>query len=466
MAQYFYDQQIRRFVLQFIRYFSQYQVEYGRDANNNPIYLTVPVRYADTNRAVSSILTNNSENSLRNVPLMVAYIDALKYERDRIQDPTFTEKRTIRERALDLNTGEYKTYQKNMFTVERIMPVPYKLTMKLDIVTSSIEQKLQLLEQIGVMFNPSMEIQSTDSYLDWTSLSVLTLTDINFTSRTIPVGADDPIDVATLTFDIPIWLSPPAKIKKLNAVTGVVASIFDAHGNLAQAIEDQYELLGKRQWFTPSGYNAIVANGQVILSKQPKSGTNTDLDIPEPVNTPVPWRGVVNYIGEMTNGVSQMAFVNEDTGNVVIGTISYHPTDESIMLFTVDSSTIPSNTLTALNNIIDPQKVAPGKGLPAAAAGQRYLLVNSNIGNAANSANNNPIAWRNANNSPVLASANDIIQYNGSTWSVVFDSSSANENTVEYVTNSYTGIQYKWLSGKWQKSWEGLYLEGLWLIII
>ena len=34
--QYFYDSQIRKFILQFIRYFSGFQVEYGKDANGNP----------------------------------------------------------------------------------------------------------------------------------------------------------------------------------------------------------------------------------------------------------------------------------------------------------------------------------------------------------------------------------------------------------------------------------------------
>ena len=183
MAQYFYDGQIRRFILQFIRYFADFQVEYGKDANDNPIYLTVPVRYADTNRAGSAILRNNSENTMNNVPMMVTYIDNLTYYRPNIQNPTYTEQKSIRERAVDPQTGELKTYQKNVLTVERMMPVPYKLDLKLDIYTSNIEQKLQLLEQIAPMFNPSMEIQSSDAFLEWSSLSAITLTSTNFSSR-------------------------------------------------------------------------------------------------------------------------------------------------------------------------------------------------------------------------------------------------------------------------------------------
>ena len=464
MAQYFYDAQIRRFILQFIRYFADYQVEFGKDANGNPIYLTVPIRYADTNRAASSILKGNSENTLQNVPMMVVYIDKLNYHRQHIQDPTFIEKRSIRERATDPLTGELKTYQKNALTIERIMPVPYKLDLKLDIYTSNIEQKLQLLEQIAVLFNPSLEIQSTENYLDWTSLSWIMLTDVNFSSRTIPVGTDDPIDIATLSFEIPIYITAPAKVKKLNAVTSVVANIYDANGNLAESILDQYLVAGQRQWYTPSGYNAIVANGEVVLSQQPKASTNNNIDVPQPINGPITWRGVINYIGELSNGISQMAFVSETTGNTTIGTISYHPTDDSILLFNVDPATIPSNTLTAISHIIDPMKAGPGVNLPAAANGQRYLLINNPIGNIANAPGNNPSAWRNADSSVTLANPNDIIQYDGSRWNVVFDS--ANTYSEEYVTNLFSNVQYKWLDGMWQKSWEGLYKEGYWLLII
>jgi hypothetical protein len=464
MAQYFYDAQIRRFILQFIRYFADYQVEFSKDANGNPIYLTVPVRYADNNRAVASILKGNSENTLQNVPMMVVYIENLKYHRQHIQDPTFVEKVNIRERAVDPLTGEIKTYQKNALTIERMMPVPYRLDLKLDIYTSNIEQKLQLLEQIAVLFNPSLEIQSTENYLDWTSLSWIMLTDVNFSSKSIPQGIDDSIDVATLTFEIPVYITAPAKVKKLNAVTAVVANIYDAQGNLAQSILDQYLVEGQRQWFTPSGYNAIVANGQIILSQNTLVGTNTPTGIPVPVNDPIPWRSVINYVGEISNGVSQMAFVSDTTGNTTIGTIAYDPTDETVLLFNVDPLTTPSNTLAPVSHIIDPATAGPGINLPAAVSGQRYLLINSNISSPSNDPMSGPAAWKNIDGTVTVAYANDIIEYVDGFWEVIFESAtSINE---EFVTNLHTNVQYKWVNGYWQKSWEGLYKEGYWLLII
>lgn len=464
MSQFFYDAQIRRFVLQFIRYFSQYQVEYGRDSNGNMIYHTVPVRYADTNHHVSALLNNNSENFLQSVPTMVAYISSLKYHREHISDPTFVDKVFVRERAVDPLTGELKTYQGNVVTVERHMPVPYTLSMKLDILTKSMEHKLQILEQLLPWFNPSREIQNSDNFIDWTSLTYCELTDLNFSSRSIPVGTEDPIDVCTISFDIHIYLTMPAKVKKLNAVSSIVTTIYDGSGNLVKSIDEQIKQMGSRQWFTFSGYDAIVANGRIVLSKVAKQGLDPNIDLPTTLSDPVPWRGVINTLGEIANGVSLMAFVNEGNGNTVVGTITYDPTDSNVLLFEVDTATIPSNTLAAIDNIIDPLRAGPGVNLPAAASGQRYLIINNNIGNRANSPANAPSAWRNADNSPVYANANDIIEYNGSKWEVDF--SSGDTTTVEYVTNSYSNVQLKWVDGVWSKSWEGLYQEGLWLLVI
>jgi hypothetical protein len=72
-----------------------------------------------------------------------------------------------------------------------------------------------------------------------------------------------------------------------------------------------------------------------------------------------------------------------------------------------------------------------------------------------------PDAWKNSNNSDFIAEANDIIEWTGSKWNVVF---SAQENTdiLLYLTNMYTNTQYKWNGVYWSKSFEGEYNQGDW----
>jgi hypothetical protein len=104
------------------------------------------------------------------------------------------------------------------------------------------------------LFNPALEIQSTDNYVDWTSLTAVYLETPNWSSRTVPIGTENPIDVATLTFKLPVWISPPAKVKKLGVIQKIIASIHDGEGNLSEAVYNDTNLMGMRQYFTPLDY--------------------------------------------------------------------------------------------------------------------------------------------------------------------------------------------------------------------
>ena len=68
LQQYFYDAQIERFLAQFIRMLSGFQVEYGQDRVGNTTLQRVPVYYGDGSRQVASIINNMSENAMPTVP--------------------------------------------------------------------------------------------------------------------------------------------------------------------------------------------------------------------------------------------------------------------------------------------------------------------------------------------------------------------------------------------------------------
>ena len=57
LQQFFYDDQIRRFLLQFTRMFSNFQVEYGRDNTGAPTLTRVPIRYGDASRQAATIIS-------------------------------------------------------------------------------------------------------------------------------------------------------------------------------------------------------------------------------------------------------------------------------------------------------------------------------------------------------------------------------------------------------------------------
>lgn len=462
--QFFYSGQIRRFMLQFQKAFSFFRVEYGRDRDGNVSLITVPCRYGDWSRQGAAALRENSENKLISSPMISYYITDMTYDRDRLQPPHFVDKRHIRQREFDEDTGQFTTRPGNAFTLERHMPVPYTLTINCDLWTSNQEQKNQLIEQMVVYFNPSLEIQSTDNWVDWTSLTRIEIANSQWTNRSIPMGTDSPIDIATWTFTLPIWITAPAKQKKLGVIRRIITSIFDETGSLNDETIDSGLLLGERLKVSWNDYKIIVNNGVVELHDPEDITTpsNDELDptVSAALNETATWKSWLSAFGEFQDGISQLRLYRDD-GTIILGTVSFDPTNDRRLLLNVDSDTIPTNSLTAVTAVIDPTRSGPGAGLDAAALGQRYLIT-ENIGNAGTPAG--PTSWQGTGGEDLIAGANDIIEWNGTQWVVDFDSSAV--STTEYVTNANTGIQYKWDEGFWTKSWEGVYQTGDWDIVL
>lgn len=463
MQQFFYDAQIRRFMLQFARIFSNFQIEYGGQNTENSTLVRVPVRYGDATRQAQTIIQENSANSMPSTPLITFYINALDYDRPRLQEPYHVSKIQVRQRTYDVETESYETTQGNAFTIERLMPVPYKITINCDIWTSNTNQKFQLFEQIATLFNPALEIQNTDNYIDWTSLSVVELVQVIWSSRSIPVGTENPIDIMTMRFELPVWISAPAKVKKLGVVEKIIYSVFDANGDANEAITDSDLLLGTRQKFTPYRYQVLLIGNKVQALKysavvdQPNDNT---VPPTEPPSNEF-WEAIIGAYGVLRPGISQLRLDDQWGGNSqIIGTISYDPTDNRFLLIDIDQDTIPQNTLNPVNAVINPLLSGPGAGLPVAAQGQRYLVLEG-IGDENNT---NPAqAW-----GPLVANANDIIEYDGSSWVVTFDSSVG--TNVQFCTNLTTGLQYRWTgsnsTAEWVKSYEGLYPAGEWSLVL
>ena len=464
LTQFFFDEQLRRFLLQFARIFSNFAVEYGRnEEGTDHTLIRVPVKYGDWSRQAQTVLQNNSASTMTSTPQMTFYISALDYDRPRIQDPTFVSNISVRQRTYDEATNSYETTQGNAFTIERLMPVPYKLTMKLDIWTSNTNQKMQLLEQILVLFNPALEIQSTDNYIDWTSLTVCELESTQWTSRTIPIGTENPIDIATLTFNIPIWLTSPAKVKKLGVVERIIASIYDANGDASLAVTDNDLLLGTRQIFTPFGYQTLLIGNklQVLAQNQVVDQPNESLIPPDSPPSNLLWHNVISMYGTLREGISLIA-LEQDDGSEIYGTVAYDPSDDRFLFFDIDEATVPANTLAPVDAVINPLLSGPDAGLVPAEEGQRYLLTEA-TGNFDNYGN--PSAWLGTGGQPLVAQANDIVEYAGGRWIVSFDSNSSPVNT-QYVTNITTGLQYEWTGATWIKSYQGLYPGGTWNLIL
>ena len=458
---YFFDNQVERYLVQFINVMSNFAY---KDAKGN--LTQIPVRYGDMTRQVGQILKKNSENTIPSAPFISCYIKDMQYDRPRMQDPSFISKIHIKERAFDGNNQEYLNVQGSNYTVERIMPVPYIVTFAADIWTTNTRQKFQLWEQLVVLFNPSLELQTTDNYIDWTSLSLLELTSQTWSSRTIPQGVADDIDIMNLTFTAPIWVTPPAKVKKLGIITKIISNVLavGAKGTIGSSYDKDgaADLFGDISpdttiTITPGNYDLLVLNNTARLIKS--NGAGEDIDISSPKNT-ASWMSLLGlYPGKFRAGLSQLRFTQPDD-NEVVAYISLDSSDDFGMILNIDTDTVPSNTNIAgrgtVDAVINPETFNPNNP----ASGTRYLILE----NIHSTAEDGPIAWQQGNGDGFIAMANDIIEWDGTAWSIVFDSTSP--SGVIYITNAYTGTQYKWDQGAWSKTYEGVYDAKLWRLIL
>jgi len=446
--------------------------------DGNGVLHQVPIMYGDPNRQAASILKKNSENTIPSAPFIACYIKSLEYDQTRLQDPTFVSKVHIRERAYDPVTGEYGYNQGVGYTVERIMPSPYKLTLSADIWATNTDQKLQIMEQLAYLFNPSLEIQTTDNYVDWTSLTVLQLKSTTWSSRQIPQGTEQNIDIGSLVFETPIWITPPAKVKKLGIITKIIASIFNNDpGTIAANYSDidaVYANLGNTQTrnvITPENYDLLILNNVGTLLVNEKISGNNYNTLPNGRHN---WYALLDqYPGEFRAGISYVT-LSTPSGLDIVAYISVDSIEDTKIQLTFDPDTIPSNTtITAYANsspisrgtidaIINPETFSPD----SPAIDTRYLILEgiNQTDKFGTLDFQGPVAWQNNDGSDFQANANDIIQWDGERWNIIFDSTSINQ--IYYITNIYTGVQYIWENSTWSKSYDGVYPPEKWSLVL
>lgn len=442
---YWYDEQIKRYLGQLIRIFSHFQVrEYTRDGVS---YNRVPCRYADASRMVSHIMARQSENVIASAPMIALSIQTIQIARERTQEPFFQDTRQVAEREFDRSEGQYTEKQGNLYTTQRYMPVPYNITLQVDILTTNTDSKLQLFEQIMVLFNPSLQLQSNDNPLDWSNIFEVEMTDIQWSNRTQPVGTDEVLDIGTMTFQVPVWISPPAKVKRQSVIERIITDIYSVVDvqdlDLGNDIYDFFDPVKE------DGRNIVVPEN-LRVDITPAGAFLQTLG-----GQPADWQSVIDLAG----GPGELRAVSrlelnasndiKDLNNLIIGGISRDPNQSDRLIFTLDTDTLPSNTIGNVFGIIDPGVSSPGVGLPPAELGQRYLF-------AAGTEAGTP--WG------VIADDNDIVEYDGAEWTVVFKSADVDEEV--WVQNDFTGQQFKWTGTEWISSWQGTYNQGYWRLLL
>lgn len=228
---YYYNGQLRNYLLQFCNIFAGLKVATGKGVCDADELITVPIAIGSRDRVVAAIQAGNTQNKPFSLPTMAASLAGLSLGQRRKGIGT-VDRRTF--------LPEGGAYPDDLRVVERVMPVPYVMSLELSLYASNTLQMHQMLEQLLMLFDPVLQIQTDDSAYDWTKITTVEMTGINNEENSSP-GGDRRMIVWSFNFDMPIYISAPMDIKnelvraiiiRLGDLRGFSVNEYDEDGNL------------------------------------------------------------------------------------------------------------------------------------------------------------------------------------------------------------------------------------------
>lgn len=219
MASYtfYYNAQIRKYVSQFLRIFAGFQTQDGVDRDNNGAndYRSVNIVYGDIDRVIGAVLQNQSESFVsQKIPMISAYLSSISLDSSR---------RTTR--FHDDNVAYPISDGSGAATVERTVGTPVNLGMELNVYASNTDQLFQIVEQILLLFNPTLQIQRSSEIADWSYISKVELQSIN-NQQNFPIGTGRRIYTWSLSFLVEAWINYPL-LEGSGIIEQITANITD-----------------------------------------------------------------------------------------------------------------------------------------------------------------------------------------------------------------------------------------------
>ena len=212
------SKQISEYILQFIRVFAGFQVQDGVERNGQYDTRRVPVVYGNMSRVVAEKLNKKDYLTNKKIPMMSANLIGIAPDPSNKKSPHYKEERVVPQNVVDRPTK----------VIERLSGPPFILTMELAIYASSMTELMTLTEQILLIFNPRVRIQTSSDIYDADYITEISLESIQPEIQ-YPMGMDKRVCVQVLTFSIPIRLRYPKGFND-KIIENITANIMDGEG--------------------------------------------------------------------------------------------------------------------------------------------------------------------------------------------------------------------------------------------
>lgn len=232
---FYYDQQLKSIIRQFMAIFTGLQVQVGKSATREERLISVPITYGAKDRVVSAIIANHTQNKLLRLPTLSAYVRNIR------KDPN---------RQVGIGVERRNTYTpvggligEDTKVIHQRRPASYTLEIELSIFVSNTDHHFQILEQLLPIFDPSLIIQTSDSIFDFKKLLSVELTGFNI-EQNYPSLTDARIIQSTMYFDVPCWIDIPADIRTdyiadILMRVGVVSNSAMTANQMIEELEEQ-----------------------------------------------------------------------------------------------------------------------------------------------------------------------------------------------------------------------------------
>jgi len=249
---YHYDGQFKRILTQFLAVFTCIKVASGKTNELEPRFIEVQVKHGSSDRVVAAIKAHQTQNGVVRLPMIAGHITNVDLDSS-LMKGTRVERKSVKMPSGGVFPSDLKTYT-------QVMPVPYRVQFELNIFASNLDQHWEMLEQLLLWFDPTLELTTSDEVMNWGRISMLRLDSVNF-DESIP-GTERRFVQSTLNFSAPVYLSAPTEvsndyINEIKMRVGAVNSLTPVEDALAQLDADGVE------------YDTIARLGDLELPSDP-----------------------------------------------------------------------------------------------------------------------------------------------------------------------------------------------------
>lgn len=444
---YWYNAQIRHLILCTIRLFSNFSISDGIDDRGNQILRRIPCTFMTSDKSAATELMSNTDTYVQSAPRMILTISSLKMNSEKMGgSPYYNYESEFTEKEFDEELGNYINKPGDTYHVTRLNPIPLGVTFKLYILSTMVSQKLQLLEQIRTLFTPTLELQTSENPLDWSRLTAITMTDINWSSKGTMNLDTTNFDMMDFTFEIDMNLDLPAIVEHSKIIETIIEDLNSYGKNVLYGWElDSIS----RDYYTPTDTSIILSNNDEITLIPNERCPN--------------WYKLLKTYGinynSTTTKLKLHCNINDYTNpKNISGFLTINPSNPLKANIVISDTELPKTNLPNVDSIIDPHDFQPQN-----IEGERYLLVND-LGSDTKIWGQ---IYNNSNELIDIFPKNSIIEFKNNHWTLMTD---PDNEPAEYYVRDNEDIKYIYTYNEDYKVWVDCinkkYRPGYWRLSI